>query len=120
MKIRTLMILVAGLFILASCTRPLCDRVEQFVNKTEANYEKYSEEDWQKSLDEFKALSREYKNNKQSLSKEESERIVKALRKYSVLVLNKGIFTVGDLFQESLESMLPSLKGAFESMESEE
>ena len=120
MKIWTLMILVAGLFILASCTRPLCDRVERFVNKTEANYEKYSEEDWQKSLNEYQALAQEYKDNYQSFSKEEKERINKALGKYTGILLKKGISSAGSVLQEAIDGASSFLKGVFDSAESEE
>lgn len=92
MNIKKLMILLAGLFILASCSRPLEDRIEGFVSRTEANYEKYSEEDWQKSLNEYQALTQEYKDNYQSFSKEERDRINQALGKYAGILLKGNLF----------------------------
>ena len=46
MKIKSLVVLVLGIALLASCSRPLADRMDKFVTKTEANYEKYSDKDW--------------------------------------------------------------------------
>ena len=114
MNIKKLMILLAGLFILASCSRPLEDRIERFVNKTEANYETYSEEDWQKSLNEYQALTQEYKDNYQSFSKEERDRI------YAGILLKKGISSAGNVLQEAIDGASSFLKGVLESAESEE
>ena len=120
MNIKKLMILVAGLFIIASCSRPLEDRIEGFVNRTEANYEKYSEEDWQKSLNEYHALTQEYKDNYQSFSKEERDRINQALGKYAGILLKKGISSAGNVLQEAIDGASSFLKGVLESAESEE
>ena len=75
MKIKVLAALALGVAILAGCSRPLGDRMEKFVSKTEANYEKYSEKDWEKSQAQFEALAQEYKDNFDKLSKEERDQI---------------------------------------------
>lgn len=110
MNIKKLMILLAGLFILASCSRPLEDRIERFVNKTEANYETYSEEDWQKSLNEYQALTQEYKDNYQSFSKEEKDRINQALGKYAGILLKRESLPLAMSFRKPSTVLRPSLK----------
>ena len=70
MKLDRISLIVAGLLILAGCSRPLEKRIDGFVSKTETRYENYTEEDWQKSLEEYEALVQEYKDNYKSFSKE--------------------------------------------------
>ena len=58
MRIKSLIILAVGLLVLAGCSRPLDKRVESFVNRTEANCDKYTDADWEKSLKSMRPLPR--------------------------------------------------------------
>lgn len=120
MKIKGLIMIALGLLLLTACSRPLEDRVESFVSKTEARYEKYTEEDWQKSMQEYQALAQEYKDNYQSYSKEERDRINKAFGKYTGILLKQGLSTAGNALQQAIDGASSFMKGVFDSMESEE
>ena len=120
MKLYRLFLIVAGLLILAGCSRPLEKRVDSFVSKTEARYENYSEEDWQKSLEEYEALVQEYKDNYKSFSKEEREHINNALGRYSGILLKRGISTAGDALQNLIDGASSFVKGLLDSVDSEE
>ena len=120
MKIKTLVVLALGIALLAGCSRPLADRMDKFVSKTEANCEKYSADDWAKSQEEFSALAQEYKDNYSSFSKEEKERINKAMGKYTGLLLKKGVSEAGSVFQEAVEGATDFLKGIMGSSEDED
>ena len=120
MKLYRLFLIIAGLLILAGCSRPLEKRVDSFVSKTEARYENYTEEDWQKSLKEYEALVQEYKDNYKSFSKEEREHINKALGRYSGILLKRGIATAGDALQDLIDGASSFVKGLLDSVDSEE
>lgn len=120
MKIKGLIMITLGLLLLTACSRPLEDRVEIFVSKTEARYENYTEEDWQKSMQEYQALAQEYKDNYQSYSKEERDRINKAFGKYTGILLKQGLSTAGNALQQAIDGASSFMKGVFDSMESEE
>ena len=120
MKIKSLLILALGVVLLASCSRPLADRMEKFVSKTEAGCEKYSEQDWAKSQEQFSALAQEYKDNYNSFSKEEKDRINKAMGKYTGLLLKKGVSEAGSAIQDAVESASEFIKGMMGSSEDEE
>ena len=120
MKIKSLVVLVLGIALLASCSRPLADRMDKFVTKTEANYEKYSDKDWAKSQEQFNALVQEYKDNLDSFSKEEKDRINKAMGKYTGILLKKGISKAGNVIQEAVEGASEFLKGVMGSSEDDD
>ena len=111
MKIKSLVVLVLGIALLASCSRPLADRMDKFVTKTEANYEKYSDQDWAKSQEQFNALVQEYKDNFDSFSKEEKERINKAMGKYAGILLKKGVSEAGGVIKDAVEGASEFIKG---------
>lgn len=115
MKIKSLLTLALGIALLAGCSRPLADRMESFVAKTEARCEKYSDEDWAKSQEQFNALSQEYKDNYQSYTKEEKEKINKAMGKYTGLLLKKGLSTAGSALEDAVESASDFIKGVVDS-----
>ena len=117
MRIKGLMILAATVAILAGCSRPLDKRVESFVAKTEANCEKYTDADWEKSLNEYTALAQEYRDNYKAYSKEERERINEALGKYTRLMLQKGVSTVDNALKDAVDGASSFLKGVFGSDE---
>ena len=120
MRIKSLLILALGVALLASCSRPLADRMEKFVSKTEANYENYSDQEWAKSQDQFNALVQEYKDNIDSFSKEDKDRINKAMGKYTGIVLKKGVSEAGNVIQQAVEGASEFIKGVMESTEDEE
>ena len=120
MKIKSLVVLALGIALLASCSRPLADRMENFVSKAEAKYEQYSEQDWAKSQEQFEALVQEYKDNFDSFTKEEKDRINKAMGKYTGILLKKGVTEAGNAIQEAVEGATEFLKGLTGSSEDEE
>ena len=120
MKIKSLVILALGVVLLASCSRPLADRMEKFVSKTEAGYENYSDQEWAKSQDQFNALVQEYKDNIDSFSKEDKDRINKAMGRYTGIVLKKGVSEAGNVIQQAVEGASEFIKGVMESTEDEE
>ena len=75
---------------------------------------------FQKSLHEYQALTQEYKDNYQSFSKKERDRINQALGKYAGILLKKGISSAGNVLQEAIDGASSFLKGVFESDESED
>ena len=120
MRIKSLIILAVGLLVLAGCTRPLDQRVESFVAKTEANCEKYTDADWEKSLKEYEALTQEYKDTYKAYTKEERERINEALGKYTRLMLKRGASTIDNALQDAIDEASSFLKGVFGSEEDED
>ena len=71
-------------------------------------------------LAEFDALVQEYKDNLDSFSKEEKDRINKAMGKYTGILLKKGISEAGNVIQEAVEGASEFLKGVMGSSEDEE
>ena len=120
MKIKSLVMLVRGIALLASWSRPLADRMDKFVAKTEAGYEKYSDQDWAKSQEQFNALVQEYKDNFDSFSKEEKDRINKAMGKYTGILLKKGISAAGNVLKDAVDGASEFIKGVMGSSEDDE
>ncbi len=113
MRIKSLIVLAVGLLMLAGCSRPPDKRTESFVAKTGANCEKYSEADWEKSVEEYSALAQEYKDNYKAYTKEERERINEALGKYTRLMLKRGASAVDNALKDAADEASSFLKGVF-------
>ena len=113
MKVKSLIILAVSMLVLAACNRPLDKRVESFVERTEANCEKYSDADWEKSIKEYEALAQEYKDTYKACTKEERERINEALGKYTRLMIKRGASAVDNALQDAIDEASSFLKGVF-------
>ena len=114
-----LITLFAALFI-SSCSRPLENRIDSFVSKTEANCASYSQADWEKSIKEYEALVQEYKDNYDTFNKEQKEKINSAIGKYSGILLKQGIDAVSNSVQNAVDIASSFLKGVKESIGVEE
>ena len=103
MKTTYLTAFIAAVALFASCaaTVSLPDRLDKFVEKTELEYKNYTEEDWQKSRDEYDALVTEMKKNYDSYSTSDKVRMMKAMGKYGAMTVENEISdisgTIGDV-----------------------
>ena len=113
MRIKSLIVIAVGLLVLAGCSRPHDKRVESFVAKTEANCEKYTDADWEKSVEEYSALAQEYKDNYKAFTKEERERINEAFGKYTRLMLKRGASAFDNALKDAADEASSFLKGIF-------
>lgn len=85
------MAVAALLFGVSSCTSTLPLRLERFVDNVEKNASKYTEKDWEKVSEKFKALTNEYEKAYEKLSREDRERIDKAIGPSGLHILSHFI-----------------------------
>ena len=121
MKTKTFTAFVAGIALLASCaaTVSLPDRLDKFVEKTEQEYKNYTEEDWQKSHDEYDALVAEMKKDYDSYSTADKVRMMKAMGRYGAMTVENDISdvsgTIGDVLEkipETINEMIENIDTA--------
>jgi hypothetical protein len=122
MKTKTLFI---GLLIvlLASCTSPLSNRMNDYVDKVEDDCQSWTEQDWELSQAEYAKLLEEYEQNYESYSPEERDAINKAIGRYNGLLIRHGIEEAGSVLKEigeRLPSLIEGFMSAFELPEGNE
>ena len=86
-------------------TVSLPDRLDSFVEKTEQEYKNYTEDDWKRSREEYDALVAEMKENYDNYSTAEKVRTMKAMGRYSAIVLNNEITTSSETIGGVLEQI---------------
>ncbi len=118
MKTKTLFI---GLLIvlLASCTSPLSNRMNDYVDKVEDDCQSWTEQDWELSQAEYAKLLEEYEQNYESYSPEERDAINKAIGRYNGILVKKGLKKVDESINDFIDR-LPSLFEGFMSAFEEE
>ena len=116
MKIQTL-ILSLAIVLLASCSSPLSNRMNEYVSEVEANCKNWTAEDWELSQEEYAILLEEYQMNYDSYTQEEKDAINKAIGRYNGLLIRQGIEEAGSIikeFGERLPSLIEGFMSAFE------
>ncbi len=81
----------------------------------EANYENWTEEDWQLSQQEYELLLQEYEANYDQLTQEERDAINKAIGRYNGLLVKEGLDEFVTNIKE-LGEQIPSLLEGFMSV----
>lgn len=119
---RLFVIIAAAMIALAvsSCSQSLAVRAEKFIEKTEAKCDNYGDEEWAKSIDEYKALATEFSENYDSYSKEEKDKISNALGAYTGILIKHGISTAGLKINEIVDGVSNFLQGILDSLNSGE
>ena len=120
---KTLKTLVfAGLasVMLASCTTPLSNRVDNFVDDAEDNCAEWSDTEWEKSMAEYDELLEEYETNYDDLSKEEKKAINRAVARYNGLIVKKGLEDAGSAIKEFGEQLPSMVEGFFSAFTDDE
>lgn len=117
---KTLFFAGLALMFLASCTMPLSNRVDNFVEDAENNSAHWSEEQWEMSLEEYERLLDEYEQNYDSLTKEERNAINKAIGRYNGLMIRKGFQEAGDAIKEFGEQIPSVVEGFFSAFTDDE
>lgn len=117
MKLTGLIIGIIGLSTFISCTRPLSNRMDEYVTKVEANCKNWTETDWELSKEEYSKLLEEYELNYDSYTQEEKDAINKAIGRYNGLLVKQGIEDAGNMLKEfgkRLPSLVEGFMSAFE------
>ena len=109
-----LIALVALTLAAVSCKSMLPGRFERFVNKVEKNASSYTKEDWNSVTDKFTKLVDEYKNSYDKLSKEDRQRIDKAIGRFGAIAIKSGIGSVIQTVNETMSGLSSTLKSVIE------
>lgn len=102
----TIFALLAALAIAVGCaaTKSVPERFDSFVEKTEIEFKDYTEEDWEKSRQEYEGFVEEIKGNYDSYSTSEKVKMAEAMARYNSILLQNGIGNatenLGDLFEQ--------------------
>ncbi len=107
--------LLAAVLVASCVTAPLSTRIDEYVAGVEANYENWTEEDWQLSQQEYELLLQEYEANYDQLTQEERDAINKAIGRYNGLLVKEGLEEFGTSLKE-LGEQIPSLLEGFMSV----
>ena len=107
MKVSILTALAASAILAIGCatTKSLPDRMDEFVEKTEAEYKNYTDEQWAKSKEDYNALVKEWEENMDSFSTSEKVRVMKSMGRYGAMVLEKEVAGASDSLGDILESI---------------
>lgn len=99
---------LTAFLLVASCSRSLPERMDDFVNKVEKNAPGYTEEDWDKVNQQFRDLCQEYRENKGSLTGDEVKQVRSAMSRYVGQVVKSGVQSVSDAIEE-IGAQIPGL-----------
>lgn len=105
---------------LASCTMPLTNRVDKFVDDAENNSAEWSDKQWEMSMEEYEKLLEEYETNYDTLTKEEKNAINKAIARYNGLMVKRGIEDAGQAIKEFGEQIPSMVEGFFSAFTEDE
>ncbi len=107
MKVSFLTALAASAILAIGCatTKSLPDRMDEFVEKTEAEYKNYTDEQWAKSKEDYNALVKEWEENMDNFSTSEKVRVMKSMGRYGAMVLEKEVTGASDSLGDILESI---------------
>ncbi|MBR5660998.1 MAG: hypothetical protein IKW99_05555 [Bacteroidales bacterium] len=107
MKVSFLTALAASAILVIGCatTKSLPERFDEFVEKTEAEYKDYTDEQWSKSKEEYDSLVKEWEENMDSFSTSEKVRVMKAMGRYGAMYLEKEIAGASESLGGVLESI---------------
>lgn len=91
-----------------SCaTASLPERLDSFVDKAELKSEKYDNDDWTKSMEQYEKLLDEYTNSKKEYTDAEKQMALRAMGRYHALLVKNGIKESANYLKE-LGKLLPS------------
>lgn len=113
-KISLLMAVIALALVAVSCTSMLPARFERFVNKVEKNASSYTKEDWNSVTDQFTKLVEEYQKSYDKLSKEDRQRIDKAIGRFSAIAIKSGVGSVIQTVNETVSGLSSTLQNVIE------
>lgn len=107
-------VLIVASFLIAitSCAAPLSTRMETYIDKVEEKCDKWTDEDWELSQQEYDILLKEYKENYSTYTQEERDAINRAIGRYNGLLVKKGITKAGTLLEDFV-NRIPSLIDGF-------
>ena len=107
MKVSILTALAASAILAIGCatTKSLPDLMDEFVEKTEAEYKNYTDEQWAKSKEDYNALVKEWEENMDNFSTSEKVRVMKSMGRYGAMVLEKEVTGASDSLGDILESI---------------
>lgn len=100
------------LITVASCATPLSTRMDTYIDKVEERCDKWTDEDWELSQQEYDILLKEYKENYSTYTQEERDAINRAIGRYNGLLVKKGITKAGTLLEDFV-NRIPSLIDGF-------
>lgn len=112
--------LAALLLAIASCSSPLSNRMNDYVDEVESKCENWNADEWVESQELYNQMIEEYEKNYDSYSPEEKDAINRAIGRYSGLMLKQGFNEVGETlkdFGEKIPSMIDGFMSAFEDEE---
>lgn len=113
-KISLLMAVIALALVAVSCTSMLPARFERFVNKVEKNASSYTKEDWNSVTDQFTKLVEEYQKSYDKLSKEDRQRIDKAIGRFSAIAIKSGMSSAVQTINEAVSGLSSTLQNVVE------
>lgn len=109
---KNFLLLFMALAFFASCSAPLHSRMEDYIDKVEADCYDWTEKDWELSQERYDRLLKEYEQNYDSYTQEERDAINRAIGRYYGLLLRKGVENA-DTMLERFASRLPALLDGF-------
>ncbi len=98
---KKVILILCSLLLVMSCTSSLADRFEKHVQKVEANFDKWTEKDWERFDAKYEDMVSEYKENFESYTVEEIATINKAISEYKGLCIKNKMRRIGDGFKSS-------------------
>lgn len=113
-KYSLLMAVIALALVAVSCTPMLPARFERFVNKVEKNASSYTKEDWNSVTDQFADLVEEYQKSYDKLSKEDRQRIDKAIGRFGAIAIKSGMSSAVQTVNEAVSGLSSTLQNVVE------
>ena len=110
----TFLKIIFFLFLLVSCNNKETQikDAEKLVNDTKQNFEKYTQDDWNKADTLIVHLENDLVKNRENYTPEQIENANKTIGKYKVLKIKKGFHGL----KKSMEDMGQQIKGAMEEL----
>ena len=108
LKKLSIVVIIATVFAVLSCTNMTApQKLDNFVDKTELNCDKYDADDWQKSMAQYDKLVKEFNKPGKQYTEAEKQMAARAMGRYHSLLIKNGI-EQSAAYLEELKNVLPS------------
>lgn len=106
------MIFLLSLMVSCNSKETEIKKAENLVNDTKENFDKYTQDDWNKADTLIVHLENDLVKNRENYTPEQIENANKTIGKYKVLKIKKGFHGL----KKSMEDMGQQIKGAMEEL----
>ena len=108
---KKILLLLAALVVMASCTSTLPKQFTALADKVEKNGDSFSEAQWENANDQYEKLVEQFNENADKFNAEQKKEINAAIGRYQAAALKAGLKEAAGAVEELVEGTKGFLEG---------